>query len=344
MLIAAKTNLKIATADIGNAFINAPCKEKVWTIAGDEFGDKKGAKISLARALYGLASASRAFHEFLGDTFLRMGFRPSRADQDIWYRLSEDGKTYEYIASHVDDIIIVSKDPREIMNALEQEYILHYIIRKTNNYYLGMNLKKMEKGYMHISSHKYITEVLRKYNTTYKKLGKPNLPLPVNTLTLSNVSTLPVNTHPELDDSELLDEKGITQYQHIIGVGQWLVTAGRVDIAYAVSSMSRFSAAPRKGHLKLAEQIFEYLNKYPKCGYTINPNNPQIPSEYQDVSLPQDFGNQYHYFKEELDPKFPEPKIDEFPITIFCDSDHGHDKKTGRSITGILVFIGSTPV
>jgi hypothetical protein len=31
-------------------------------------------------------------------------------------------------------------------------------------------------------------------------------------------------------------------------------------------------------------------------------------------------------------------------INVFCDSDHGHDKVTGRSITGLMVFMGSTPI
>lgn len=31
-------------------------------------------------------------------------------------------------------------------------------------------------------------------------------------------------------------------------------------------------------------------------------------------------------------------------IMFFADSDHRHDKKTGRSITGIVGFVGSTPV
>ena len=31
-------------------------------------------------------------------------------------------------------------------------------------------------------------------------------------------------------------------------------------------------------------------------------------------------------------------------ITVLCDSDHAHDKRTRRSITGIIVFVGSTPV
>ncbi len=60
--------------------------------------------------------------------------------------------------------------------------------------------------------------------------------------------------------------------------------------------------------------------------------------------LIDDFGNQYSYFKEDIDPKFPEGRVPELDIMMFCDSDHAHDKVTGRSITGLLGFVGSTPV
>ena len=41
-LIAALNGLDVLAADIGNACINAPCKEKIWTIAGPEFGSDQG--------------------------------------------------------------------------------------------------------------------------------------------------------------------------------------------------------------------------------------------------------------------------------------------------------------
>jgi hypothetical protein len=47
--------------------------------------------------------------------------------------------------------------------------------------------------------------------------------------------------HPELDDSALLGSPGVKQYQHIIGVCQWLVVAGRFDIAYAKRRTLRVS-------------------------------------------------------------------------------------------------------
>jgi Reverse transcriptase (RNA-dependent DNA polymerase) len=67
-LAAAHQGLDIMTGDIGNAFPTAPCAEKVWSKCGPEFGNKEGAIVTLQRALYGLKTASRSFHEFFGDT------------------------------------------------------------------------------------------------------------------------------------------------------------------------------------------------------------------------------------------------------------------------------------
>lgn len=75
----------------------------------------------------------------------------------------------------------------------------------------------------------------------------------------------------------------------------------------------------------------------------MNPASPKIDWVYEDVEIKCDFGNQYSYFREDMDPRFPAPIMPELDINIFVDADHGHDKSTGRSITGYLGLIGSTP-
>eukprot|EP00957_Ditylum_brightwellii_P114354 8719431-Ditylum_brightwellii.AAC.1 len=57
-----------------------------------------------------------------------------------------------------------------------------------------------------------------------------------------------------------------------------------------------------------------------------------------------DFGNQYSYCLEEIDPRFPTPLFEELDLQIFCDADHGHDQITGSSITGLFAMVGSTLV
>ena len=181
---------------------------------------------------------------------------------------------------------------------------------------------------MKISQTKYIKEVIRKFELKYGSLRKENVPISPG-------------DHPELDDMPLLDAQGITEFQSIIGVLQWIAISSRMDITFAVSSLSRFASNSRKGHTKRALKILGFLKKYQKRGYLIDPRSPIVNMEYSEIT--PDFGNQYD-MEEELDIKHPDPLMNELPVTIFVDSNHGHDLITGKSITGLIVFVGRTPI
>jgi hypothetical protein len=72
-----------------------------------------------------------------------------------------------------------------------------------------------------------------------------------------------------------------------------------------------------------------YLKKFPRRGYVINPEPPHFDPIYENVEVKCDFGNQYDYFHEDIDPRFPPPLLDELDLNLFVDADHGHDKATG---------------
>ena len=57
--IALKHNLKLVVADIGNAFVQAYIKEKIWSKCGKEFGEKEGCIARIKKALYGLSTSAR---------------------------------------------------------------------------------------------------------------------------------------------------------------------------------------------------------------------------------------------------------------------------------------------
>ena len=145
-----------------------------------------------------------------------------------------------------------------------------------------------------------------------------------------------------MDDSPFLDDDDVRQYQSVIGMCQWICTAGRLDICFAVSSLSRYSSNPREGHLKMSVKILGYLKKYTKKGFVIDPISPNTNINYDRVKT--DFGNQYYDFVEDIDPSLPKPLMKELNITNFVDADHAHDKTTGRSITGMISFVGRIPI
>jgi len=90
--IAFNEDLKFVTVDIGNALVQADTNEKIFTIAGPEFGDKEECVVILKKALYGLSTSARQWSLTLGDTIREMGFVPTRADPDLCIRLSDDQK------------------------------------------------------------------------------------------------------------------------------------------------------------------------------------------------------------------------------------------------------------
>ena len=59
-LLAALNDVDILSADIGNAYLNAPTREKVYAIASPEFGWRQGQSVIIKRVLHGIKSSRAA--------------------------------------------------------------------------------------------------------------------------------------------------------------------------------------------------------------------------------------------------------------------------------------------
>ena len=65
LLIAHLDDLSELCGDIGNAFIQADTKEKIYTRCGPEFGNMDGSIALIVRALYGLCTSAERFRTLL---------------------------------------------------------------------------------------------------------------------------------------------------------------------------------------------------------------------------------------------------------------------------------------
>ena len=84
VLFAAELNgLDVYQTDVGNAYLEAKTKERVYIIAGGEFGDLEGHVLIIIRALYGLATSGKRFYERFADVLRGMGFHPCPAEPEI---------------------------------------------------------------------------------------------------------------------------------------------------------------------------------------------------------------------------------------------------------------------
>ena len=139
-LLAALNNLDVCAADISVAFLHGKTREKCFVRAGPEFGKNRGKRMIIDRGLYGLASSSVRFDERLAATLRRMGFKPSKADFDLWMR--DRGDHWEFVACYVDDLLVFSKDPMAIIEEIRKEYQLKGV--GIPEYYLGGDVEMVE--------------------------------------------------------------------------------------------------------------------------------------------------------------------------------------------------------
>ncbi len=82
-LIAALNGINISSCDIGNVYLNAALREKVYMTVGPEL---IGQHVLIVRALYGLKSSGTAWHSHLANTLHHMGFTSCLADPDVWFK------------------------------------------------------------------------------------------------------------------------------------------------------------------------------------------------------------------------------------------------------------------
>ena len=115
-LVVALNDLDIFSCDIGNAFLNVPCQEKIWFQVGIECGQSAGWKVmKCVRALFGLKSSGTSWRKMSKD-FIQssLKFKSSHIDPDICYRRNtqKDGLVYYgLLLVYVDDILAISHDP-----------------------------------------------------------------------------------------------------------------------------------------------------------------------------------------------------------------------------------------
>ena len=338
LLLAALNDVEVKTGDIENAYITAPCAEKIHTVLGPEFGSDAGKTAFIVRALYGLKSAGASFRNHLADCMRHMGFVPCLADPDSWMLATEkpDGTKYwAYVLLYVDDVMVVHHDALSILARLDKYFKLKPGSVGDPGMYLGATVKKMilDNGVSAWASSpaKYVwasVEIVEKY---IKDLGVEEWKLPRK---CSNPFEL--DYKPELDGTPELNAELSSWYMSLIGMLQWMVEIGRVDILTEVSLMASHLAMPREGHLDAVLHIFGYLKIKNNSRMAFDPTVPYIDETlFQECDWKEFYGN----VVEAIPSNAPEPRGESVHIRMYVDSDHAGEKRTRRSRSGFFVYL-----
>ena len=350
LLIAAINGLDLLMGDISNAYLHAAPREKVHVEIGPElFGEScEGRTALIIKALYGLKSSGAAWrHHF--SSYLRdhLRFKATTADPDVYIKKTSDsdGKLYyTYLLVYVDDILVINKNPKEILDEIKRTFTIKSDSIKYPDVYLGMDItnrihKDNGHSYMITGSNTYTKRAVSTVKDKMKKDGitfnsNPKQPF-------SNVSY-----RAELDSSPFCDTQTSVYYMQLIGTLRWMCGLGRIDILYETSILSRYSIQPRTGHFQQLLHIFHYLDKHSISWLPIDTHKLNIDWNGENGSSPWErakfLKEIYPDAIEETSHDAPIPLGSSVQINTFVDADHAGDKLSRRSQTGILIFCNMT--
>ena len=357
VFLAELNDLEVYQTDIGNAYLEAKTQEKVYCIAGGEFGERKDHLFVIIGSLYGLKSSAKRFHEVLHDVLRDMGFSPCPAEPDIWMRAMNPDDTpvtpeqlksedpaftypgvqraifdgyYEYIATYVDDLTIGSKKPQVILDYLQEQAKFKLKGSDRIHYLLGCDYWRDDEGVLCSAPKKYI----RKMEDTYERLfgEKPK----------HCKTPLEPNSHPELDTTEFCNEEETKIYQSLVGASQWATSLGRFDICVHVMTLSSFRAAPRKGHLEMIKRFYGYLSKMSEATIRYRTDMPDLEDlDFQEYDWSRTV---YADAYEEYPANLPVARGKPVQQLTYVDANLYHDMLSGKSVTALLHLLNQTPI
>ena len=343
-LLAELNELDVMACDIENAYLNAPCREKIWFEGGRECGEHFGKVIVVVRALYGLKSSGASYRSYCKSTLEAMGYRDTKVDPDVYIRenAKPDGtRYYEYILVYVDDILCISHEPEKFMDGLRATFKLKDGSVGEPTIYLGANIEKYQIGdgtmRWSMSSNTYIKNSLKVVKDMLAAEGKE-----LKTSNKTGKVPIPGKYKPELDVSDELGEELHSRYMQLIGILRWAVELGRIDIAHEVAIMSQYSASPREGHLEAVYSIFAYLSKHELSRIVFDPTVVEVDETAFNNNA--DWTEFYGDVAEELPRRMPTPLGKPLHMTCFVDANHAGNMVTRRSHTGILLYCNNTPI
>ena len=354
-LVAALNDLDIQMCDIGNAYLNAETRERVWFRAGAEWGDARaGSQVIIIRALYGLKSSGAEWKKTFSD-YIRytLGYDPCvGADDNIYIRAEKtsDGQEYySYIVVYVDDVLCIHKNPEKVLNMINRDYRLKDLPAQPTMY-LGADISQYDVNRVGttcwaMSADSHIKKALDVVKNRMRECG-------VVFKSSNKTAEHPFSSQsyrPELDISEECDEEQVEFYQSLVGILRWLCEIGRLDILTETSLLSTYLACPRVGHLHQALHVFKYLNDHKRSKVVFDPNyvdinDNHLPYEERSINKAKFMSELYPDAVEEIPTNAPKPRGRPVQITCFVDADHGGDKITRRSRTGVLIMVNKAPI
>ncbi|KAL7551327.1 hypothetical protein ACHAWF_014513 [Thalassiosira exigua] len=222
-LVAALNDLDVFACGIGNPYLNAPCRENIWFVAGKECGERMKWKVMKVpeppreRCSRTTLSPQRILSPRLTETYITEKCENNKAPY------------YEFLLVYVDDVLVVSHDPSKINQMIGAHFEIRNDVYGPLKTYLGGDVETFQlphgKMAWSLLSTSYVRSVM---DTVRRLLAEEGRDL--KTGKKPHRGPLPYGYKSELDTTNECDTGHMVQYQQLIGILRWAVELGRIDI------------------------------------------------------------------------------------------------------------------
>ena len=271
----------------------------------------------LNKSLYGTVDAGNLWQKEVHGLLTNLGYTQSKNDPCLFYKKTKETKTW--IASWVDDLIIISNDPniRNIKKEItERGFEVSHFSEVVNEKYIGVNIVyDKAKDKLTLDQQEYIEEMLTEYNM--KNCNACYTPMTQETPSKKDTPEAKYNhlldeynrkviSEEEYEERktqvfEEMERMKRTPYRNAIGSLSHLARLTRPDLQFATFYHARYQADPGSLHWKGIKRVMRCAN-----------------------------GTKDYKLSAKRDAPF---------LWCGCDSDWGNDPDKSRSTTGMLVKV-----
>jgi hypothetical protein len=253
--IAVLFHMDVDHLDVKTAFINADLEEVVYMYTHPEMNAPKNTMCRLLKSLYGLKQAPRNWNKLLNEFILSLGFK--RCLQDTCLYVMMRGGYVVLLAVFVDDILVACGSKR-VMATVKQQFTDRFEMTDFGlvTEFLGVRVIQTQTDTT-LDQETYCRSILTKYSHLIGNRNYTDVPM--------------AKDHGlEKDDGELTEAQRIYvekfPYAEIVGALLYLTSLTRVDISYAVGTLTRYMSKPTHAACRAVARVLNYLQKFPHLG------------------------------------------------------------------------------
>ncbi|PLW21092.1 hypothetical protein PCASD_21744 [Puccinia coronata f. sp. avenae] len=238
--LASERGLLVHQLDVKSAFLTCDLEEEVLMLPPAGYLSGQRIVLRLIKAIYSLKQASLAWYRRLGTFLSSIGFTTSIADPCVFWQQEPSPL---WIFAHVNDLIIIGKDPLLFCSQMEAEFQIKYL--GDASFLLGMKLDRLDTGIV-LHQSQYVQRKLVEFDIV-------DLP----------TSSCPLDPKIHFRQASLIEREQFLalniNYRALVGSLNYLSILTRPNISFAVSKLSQYLENPGILHFNAAMQVFRFL-------------------------------------------------------------------------------------